>query len=102
MKTFLDLVQKHEREWGNTLYKGRPDLMTIMDSSVVVFWRLENEQRAVIACYSDLELLEKWFARSLILNSKKERTLLKIFQDRKAMKIGKVKIEFTEEENSSP
>ena len=35
---FLDLVQLHERKWGEVQYPGRPALADLMSAPIVVMW----------------------------------------------------------------
>jgi hypothetical protein len=39
VETFLDHVELHERAWGNESYLGKPSLVDIMSSPIVVFWK---------------------------------------------------------------
>ncbi|GAB4522882.1 MAG: hypothetical protein OHK0046_36050 [Anaerolineae bacterium] len=98
-KNFLDYVQLHERSWGNKSYTGRPDLMQIMTSPVVVFWETGDQNEPLkITLHPDLQDIEKYLFRQL-LGARKEQSkdrLGPIFQDQKRMMIAGVRIVFKE------
>ncbi len=49
-KSFVELVQLHEREWGTELYPSRPSLVDLLNAPIVVVWTapqpLGAQQRA--------------------------------------------------------
>lgn len=41
---FMDIIQLHERIWGNEQYPGRPSLADLLNCPIVVMW-VSNEKR---------------------------------------------------------
>jgi hypothetical protein len=68
-----------------------------MESEIIVFWQVGKEQRAIIGIYKELSILEKWFARTLILNLSTDRSIVKMFRNKKAVRIASVKVSFEDE-----
>jgi hypothetical protein len=95
---FFEMVQRHEREWGKEEYKGKPSLMDVMQSPIVVFWKLEKVERPIIGCYEDLATLEKFFVRAIVLNMKSEQQVMRIFSNQKPVKVVDVNITFGEDD----
>lgn len=46
MSMYLELVQKHEREWGQESYPNRPTLAELLASPLVVMWIEVTGQRS--------------------------------------------------------
>jgi hypothetical protein len=69
-ETFMDYVQAHERAWGNARYTGRPDLIHILQSPVVVFWKSvdpkKENQPPTITLHDDLQALEQHFSKIIL------------------------------------
>src|SRR5437868_1801724 len=40
--TFMELVQLHERKWGETQYPGRPSLDELLNGYIVVMWSIDK------------------------------------------------------------
>lgn len=98
---FLEMVQNHEREWGQTEYTGRPSLQKLLESPVVVFWRTAKDTPYVVTVHDSLEEVGKQLARQIILGDKFDRALSAIFVDRKPMRIASVNVEFAEDTESA-
>ena len=94
---FFEMVQKHEREWGNETYNGKPPLKHMMQSPVVVFWQHDKIKRVVATCYADLKDLEKFYVRLLVLNQRVNRNVVAIFHEQQLMRITGVAITFSKD-----
>ncbi len=94
---FIEMVQNHERQWGQNDYAGRPSLQKLLESHVVVFWRTSADTPMIVTVYDSLEEVGKQLARQVILGDKFDRALSKIFVDRKPMRIASVNVEFAED-----
>jgi len=94
---FLEMVQNHERQWGQADYTGRPTLKRLLEAPVVVFWRTANDTPPVVTTYDALEEVGRQLARQLIVGDKIDRGLMKIFVDRRPMRIASVNVEFAED-----
>ncbi|MFW5748071.1 MAG: hypothetical protein ACOCYT_00510 [Chloroflexota bacterium] len=97
---FFRRVEKHEREWGNQSYPGRPTLMEIMTAPIVIFWEgKEKRVHEVISLHQSLDEVERYFLRMLIArksNSEDNQRVADIFKDQKRMTIKSVNIVFGE------
>lgn len=99
---FMNLVQQHEREWGTTSYQDRPDLMSIMQSNVVVFWRptprdpKKADQRHIITLHQDMTEVEKYLVTQVMRATlaPPERRFVCAFMTQRKLKIKQVKIGF--------
>lgn len=111
MDRMLDYVQRHEREWGNTSYPGRPALADIVAAKVVVFWlvvdnnpksvnkRASQEMkvhREIITLHKDMREVESHLTRMLLLTKSgmPERRFVRAFIDQRAVRIKAVHIDF--------
>jgi hypothetical protein len=98
---FIEMVQNHERQWGQTDYTGRPSLQKLLESPVVVFWRTSKDTPLVVTVHESLDEVGKQLARQIILGDKYDRALYKVFVDHKPMRIASVNVEFAEDVSSS-
>jgi len=98
---FIELVQNHERQWGQNNYSGRPSLQKLLESPVVVFWRTSKETPLVVTVHESLDEVGKQLARQIILGDKYDRALYKVFVNHKPMRITSVKVEFAEDVSGS-
>lgn len=94
---FFQMVQDHERGWGQNEYAGRPTLQKVLEAQVVVFWRTTKDTPAIITLHKDLDEVGRQLARQIVVGDKFERSLSKIFVDKKPMRIASVNVEFAEE-----
>jgi len=92
----MDYVQKHERHWGNTSYKGRPDLAALLQGPVVIFWKLNKEKRPIATVHKDMDAISDYFARLLFRSTANppDKQVLRIFENQKPMRITRVNVEF--------
>lgn len=68
-QTFIELVQRHEREWGTASYPQRPTLAELLAATVVAWWRKEDdtsETRLMATVHEDLDMLNKYATRLLL------------------------------------
>lgn len=54
-KTFLELVEFHERKWGTEQYAGRPALTELLHSPIVAMWR--SGKRFMLSVYTKADEL---------------------------------------------
>lgn len=111
MKQMLDYVQRHEREWGNTSYPGRPALADIIAAKVVVFWApIDNTKpspnrrasqeielpKEIITLHKDLKEVENYLTRMILFTKSNppDRKYLRAFVDQKLIRVKAVRIEF--------
>lgn len=100
-ETFMEYVQSHERVWGIENYLNRPDLVDILEASVIVFWQKlgpENvqNQRFKITLHEDLDAIKDHYTKMLFrasIEPPKER-IHRIFHDKKRVIIKSVKVDF--------
>ena len=97
---FFQMIQDHERGWGITEYTGRPSLQKLLEAPIVVFWRTTKDQYPIATCHDSLDDVGKQMARQVILGEKYDRTLSRIFRDKKLMRIASVNVEFAEDTES--
>jgi hypothetical protein len=100
----MDLVQSHERAWGNTTYTNRPDLASILQALVVVFWKSTNPEDEnkppTITLHNDLDELENHFSRIIFRSSAgyPDEIVLRIFEGQKWVRVRGVKVLFEKED----
>ena len=97
MKEFLEHVQKHERDWGNETYKGRPTLDQIFDAKVVSFWLPVNgDTREIIILYKNMDDVEHYLNRMIFMASKfkPDKEFQRAFVDKRMVRIKSTKIVF--------
>lgn len=98
--TFMDMVQSHERAWGNTAYANRPDLSAILQSPVVVFWKPADPKKAndqlTITLHKGLQELEQHFSKIIFRSSAgyPDEVAVRIFENQKRVAVKGVKIIF--------
>jgi len=99
----MQYVQKHERDWGNKSYPGRPTLEDVMNARVVTFWQPLNKHgspdepgREIIVIYEDLKAVESYLTRLIFLANKfrPDRQFLRAYVDQKQVKVKKARIQF--------
>lgn len=96
LETFMDYVQFHERIWGTEVYAGRPNLVDLLQTPVVVFWQVAEESRYTVTLHDNLDEIEQYFAKLLMrstLAPPKQR-VVRIFAGGKQVRIKAVKVEF--------
>ncbi len=98
MNEFLDIVQKHERVWGEEQYHNRPDLATIISSEVVVFWLRGKEKKPYITIHNSIEEIEHYMTKLLFRSSVSapNERIVRIFKQQKQMRIKNVSLELEE------
>ncbi|MGB1287383.1 MAG: hypothetical protein ACPG7F_12670 [Aggregatilineales bacterium] len=119
-KGFMDYVQEHERNWGTRAYRGRPDLVHIIQAKVVVFWEiLKDEDEAIeksirarraalatpdeeymITLHNDLEEIAEYLVKQVFRSRYGSNTkrISRIYRGQKPVRIKDVKITFEEGE----
>lgn len=98
--TFLDMVQTHERSWGEQSYLKRPSLDEILKATVVVFWYPTSPDvksiRYTITLHRGLPDIEQsmlqFLYRSMI--QAPERRIAKIFVEQKEVRIKRISLMF--------
>lgn len=67
-QSFIDLVQQHERAWGNDGYPQRPSLADLLNAPVVVWWHKTSgdDDRLMASIHDDLEMVNKYAMRMLL------------------------------------
>lgn len=118
-KKFMEYVQDHERNWGNRTYRGRPDLIHIMQAKVVVFWEVMqndddkplNRRRAnltenteityVMTLHDDLDEIAEYLIKQVFRSqySNSNRRIARIYRNQNLVRIKDVKITFEEEDS---
>lgn len=96
-ETFMREVEEHERSWGNKSYQGRPSLLEIIQSPVVVFWEhVEQDVPNTVMLYNDLKEIEKYYVRILATRNPDgfKRRIVQVFQNQERVVIKGVKIAF--------
>ena len=95
---FLDLVQLHERAWGVKSYVGKPSLAEILQSPLVVFWKVEGQENYTISLHKQLREIEVIFLKMLTRSSVEtpKKRLMRVYLEKKKIVISDVKIEFKE------
>lgn len=65
---FLDIIQEHERTWGNDNYANRPTLAELLNAPIVAFWGSAEkaETRRMATTHDDLAELDKFAGRLLL------------------------------------
>ena len=100
-KSFIDIVQEHERAWGTETYQERPGLAEILNAAVVAFWQKTDgkEKRLFITLHSDTKDIESHLAKLVLRSSVQtpDRRYIMGFQGQKRLKITGFKIMFTTE-----
>ena len=101
-KKFMEIVQAHERAWGQQAYPGRPEMIEIFSSPVVVLWESTKEEGSppTITLHDTLEDVEKYFLRLLFSRAIQttDKRISHVFQNQKRMIISQIDIKFREEE----
>lgn len=104
-KKFMELVQAHERAWGQQAYPGRPDMFDVFNSPVVVFWESTKEepQPPTITLHVSLEDVEKYFLRLLFSRAIQttDKRIAHVFQNQKRMVISEIDIKFREDDGNA-
>ena len=69
-KIFLELIEKHERQWGSSKYTGRPTLSQIMEANVVAAWYPTDptDNRYTLTLHPDLKSINA-YVKALVLYS---------------------------------
>lgn len=96
-ENFIELVQAHERAWGNDDYRGRPTLAEMLQALIVIWWKATDpaETRLMASIHDDLETLNKYATR-ILLESRSalpERRLALIYADQKKTAVRRVHVE---------
>jgi hypothetical protein len=97
---FLELVQQHERDWGNEVYTGRPQLADLLSAPVVVFWQPakanNKDKRLMVSLHNDVNMIEKYLTRLIMLghSNPPDRRYVTAFMNQREVKVKSVKIEF--------
>lgn len=104
---FIEYVQYHERVWGVENYPQRPSLAEILQADIVVFWQklgpenLQNK-RYRITLHNSLQSIEDYYTK-LVFRSQiqpPEERIHRIWRNQKRVRITKVDVTFTFEEDS--
>jgi hypothetical protein len=112
---FMELVQLHERSWGMEQYPGRPSLSGLLSSPVVVMWTGESKSatspsrrvvegqntlpRFMFSVHRHVDELNEVLL-NMVMSSKAtpstSRRLMKIFLNRKPIKVKGLRLLITE------
>ncbi|MCU0498595.1 MAG: hypothetical protein MUF87_14685 [Anaerolineae bacterium] len=67
----IELIEKHERQWGTEHYADRPKLAEVLAAPVVAFWLLANtkEKREILTVHPDLRDVELTIAKLVLRSS---------------------------------
>ncbi len=111
---FLEIVQLHERMWGDEQYAGRPSLAQLLNAHIVALWSGKGELTVdprqsrvsripasgkdswfLLTCYSSPEELNNALADLLLLRKVTPfamRKLSKLYIDQKEVEVVGVKL----------
>jgi hypothetical protein len=98
---FIELVQEHERSWGQDSYPGRPGLAELLNAPVVAWWVPvsvkggKSDDRHTASVYQDLDELNKYATRLLLhsRNDPPDRRLVAVYINQKKAVIRGVNIQ---------
>jgi hypothetical protein len=102
---FLDMVQLHERYWGDKTYPYRPTLEQMLNAPVVTFWRpiTENKKKLsetgyVVRLYPSLAEVEAYYTKMLLrLNIETpDYTIARIYFQQRRYVIKRIAMQFVE------
>jgi hypothetical protein len=98
---FLEIVQQHERMWGQQMYAGRPALAEILSSPVVALWRVfgkdgKPDKRYVLTLHKDTSEIEGVMTKALLRLElgAPDRQFMHLYQNHQRLQIQSVKIVF--------
>lgn len=98
---FLEIVQQHERMWGQQMYVGRPALAEILSSPVVALWRVfgkdsKPDKRYVMTLHKDTGEIESIILKALLRLElgMPDRQFMRLYQNQQRLQIQNVKIVF--------
>ena len=95
---FMELVQAHERGWGMEQYLGRPTLVEMLNSPVVVLWSGEDKTgkgRFTISVHQRVDELNELLLGMVLagkVTASSNRRLARIFVKQQAVKITGVRL----------
>ncbi|TVR20572.1 MAG: hypothetical protein EA396_10380 [Anaerolineaceae bacterium] len=100
-RDFIERIQQHERDWGNSTYAGRPNLSEIFASPVVIFWEHKDKAQfphETVSLHDGLEEVERYFLRLLFTRQglTGDRRVADIYNEHKRVIVRSIKIEFGE------
>jgi len=80
--TLTDLIQVHERKWGETQYPGRPTLDQLLNGSVIAMWVIGK--RFVFTVHKDAQELNELLFNLVTgkVPNPEQRTLARLFISR--------------------
>lgn len=102
-KNFMQHIQLHERAWGATTYPGRPNLVDIMSSPVVVFWKMLEPQsikldgdRYRVTLHTDLQEVEEAMSKLLLRSFLKplDRKFIRAYVNGEEVRVRGVRVKF--------
>jgi hypothetical protein len=99
-ENFMTYVQAHERAWGNTSYTGRPDLVQILQSPVVVFWKSvdpkKENQPPTITLHDNLQDLEQHFSKIILRSAAgyPDETVARMYENQKRVIVKGLRVVF--------
>jgi len=78
-KTFLELVEFHERKWGTEQYPGRPALKELLNTQIVAMWR--SGKRFMLSVHTKADELNELVTGLITgqVENPERRTLHKIY-----------------------
>ena len=82
-RSFTEIVQVHERKWGEFQYPGRPSLDTLLKCPVVAVWRVDK--RFILSTHLQITDLNELVLAIVLGNDPYNRKLLMIFENQKAI-----------------
>lgn len=91
---FMEIVQLHERKWGDTQYPERPTLADIMKSQIVMVWRIDK--RFIFSIHQSGDEANALVLRTITGQVDDNRKLEQIFVNQEPIKFG---VRITSESN---
>ncbi|MBX3066049.1 MAG: hypothetical protein KF726_23925 [Anaerolineae bacterium] len=108
---FMEVVQQHERDWGNEPYPHRPSLTELLAAPIVIMWvemsakaRENAPSRFRLACYQSPEQIHEELYTALVLDKPTNvpnRKIARVFVKQQPVKIVGVRLLFENEAKKS-
>jgi len=82
----MEIVQLHERKWGDTQYPGRPTLADLMKFPIVVMWRIDK--RFILSAHQSPDEVHDLALKALTGKLDDSRKLEQIFVNHQPIVFG--------------
>lgn len=106
---FLNIVQLHERSWGQEMYKGRPTLADLVKGPIVALWcdvgmrkapdfradRLVSRERFTMSAHATAESLNEMLAGLVFMGKVSDvsnRRLMAVYVNQERVEITGVRL----------